>query len=203
MHQDDDDDPPMSESYVARQRERDECYQRQYAEWINSMPPEERKKLKATGLDKAYLPSGSGGAIKDAAESSHARCEDSYEEPEEPASDHSVRQESSAARPCSVIPQPADTESLHEALRRLVGEMLMQSNASLSLDCLALVTGLAYYGDTMTEIAKRHDVTRAAVSKRCVELTQSLNLKPSRAMRSLLARESYHKARMNHLRINP
>jgi hypothetical protein len=81
--------------------------------------------------------------------------------------------------------------------------MLMQSNASLSLDCLALVTGLAYFGDTMTEIAKRHDVTRAAVSKRCVELTQSLNLKPSRAMRSLLARESYHKARMNHLRINP
>ena len=36
----------------------------------------------------------------------------------------------------------------------------------------------------MTEIAKRHDVTRAAVSKRCVELTQALNLKPSRAMRS-------------------
>ena len=79
----------------------------------------------------------------------------------------------------------------------------MQSNARLSLDCLALVTGLAYDGDSMTEIAKRHDVTLAAVSKRCVELTQSLNLKPSRAMRSLLARQSYRKARMNHLQTHP
>lgn len=204
MHDhDDDEDPPMSESYAARQRERDERYQREYAEWINSLPPEERRRVKELGLDKAYLPSGSGGATKDAAESSRARCEDSYEEPEELASEAPPHQETSLIEPCSRHPQPADAESLHEALRRLVGEMLMQSNASLSLDCLALVTGLAYFGDTMTEIAKRHDVTRAAVSKRCVELTQSLNLKPSRAMRSLLARESYHKARMNHLRINP
>ena len=203
MHHDDDDEPPISESYAARQRERDERYQREYAEWISSLPPEERRKVKKMGLDKAYLPSGSGGATKDAAESSRARCEDSYEEPEALASEAPPHQETSLIEPCSHHPQPADAESLHEALRRLVGEMLMQSNASLSLDCLALVTGLAYFGDTMTEIAKRHDVTRAAVSKRCVELTQSLNLKPSRAMRSLVARDSYRKARMNHLRIHP
>ena len=204
MHDHADDEPPISESYAARQRERDERYQRDYAEWINSLPPEERRKVKEMGLDKAYLPSGSGGATKDAAESSRARCEDSHEEPEEPGSNALVHLEnSSTVESFSSHPQPADAESLHEALRRLVGEMLMQSNASLSLDCLALVTGLAYEGDTMTEIAKRHNVTRAAVSKRCVELTQSLNLKPSRAMRSLLARDSYRKARMNHLRIHP
>ena len=203
MHDHDDDDPPISESYVARQRERDERYQREYAEWISSLPPEERRKVKDMGLDKAYLPSGSGGATKDAAESSRARCEDSYEEPEEPASNAPAHQECSLIEPCSHHPQTADTEGLHDLLRRLVGEMVSQSNARLSLDCLALVTGLAYDGDSMTEIAKRHDVTRAAVSKRCVELTQSLNLKPSRAMRSLLARESYRKARINHLRVNP
>ena len=203
IHDHDDDEPPISKSYVARQRERDERYQREYAEWIISLPPEERRRVKEMGLDKAYLPSGSGGATKDAAESSRARCEDSYEEPEALASEAPPHQEISFIEPCSHHPQPADAESLHEALRRLVGEMLMQSNASLSLDCLALVTGLAYFGDTMTEIAKRHDVTRAAVSKRCVELTQSLNLKPSRAMRSLVARDSYRKARMNHLRIHP
>ena len=203
MHDHDDDEPPISESYAARQRERDERYQREYAEWISSLPPEERRKVKEMGLDKAYLPSGSGGATKDAAESSRARCEDSYEEPEALASEAPPNRETSLIEPCSHHPQPADAESLHEALRRLVGEMLMQSNASLSLDCLALVTGLAYEGDTMTEIAKRHNVTRAAVSKRCVELTQSLNLKPSRAMRSLVARDSYRKARMNHLRIHP
>ena len=204
MHDHDDDEPPISKSYVARQRERDERYQREYAEWINSLPPEERRKVKEMGLDKAYLPSGSGGATKDAAESSRARCEDSYEEPEEPGSNALVHLESSSTvESFSSHQQPADTEGLHDLLRRLVGEMVSQSNARLSLDCLALVTGLVYDGDSMTEIANRHDVTRAAVSKRCVELTQSLNLKPSRVMRSLVARDSYRKARMNHLRINP
>lgn len=192
MNFDDDEELPPS-SYQSRQRYMDDDYRREYQQWISSLPPEERRRVKEMGLEKAYLPSGSGGATKDAAESSRARCEDSFEEPEE----------SSLIKPFARHPQPADTEGLHDLLRRLVGEMVSQSNARLSLDCLALVTGLAYDGDSMTEIAKRHDVTRAAVSKRCVELTQSLNLKPSRAMRSLLARESYRKARIHHLRVNP
>lgn len=185
MHNDDEEDLSISSSYAARQRERDETYRRQYAEWVKSMPPEERQKLAGMGLDKAYLPSGSGGATKDAAESSRARCEDA------------------PADSCPAAPQPADVEGLHDILRRLVGEMLIQSNARLSLDCLALVTGLAYDGDSMTEIARRHEVTRAAVSKRCVELTQSLHLKPSRAMRSLLARQNSQRSRMNHLQAHP
>lgn len=197
MNFDEDEELPPS-SYQSRQRDMDDDYRREYQEWITSLPPEERRRVKEMGLDKAYLPSGSGGATKDAAESSRARCEDSYEEAGEPA-----HQDPSIIEPCSHHPQSADTEGLHDLLRRLVGEMVSQSNARLSLDCLALVTGLAYDGDSMTEIAKRHDVTRAAVSKRCVELTQSLNLKPSRAMRSLLARESYRKARIHHLRVNP
>ena len=199
MHNDDD-DLSISSSYAARQQERDDKYRREYTEWINTLPPEERRRVKELGLDKAYLPCGSGGAAKDAAESSRARCEDHLEEP---ASDDSVHQEPSATKPCSVTPQPADAESLHEALRRLIGEMLMQSNASLSLECLALVTGLAYDGGSMTEIAERHEVTRAAVSKRCVELTIALNLKPSRAMRSLIARHNSCASRVNHLENHP
>ena len=46
MHDHDDDESSISESYVAKQRERDGRYQREYAEWINSMPPEERRKFK-------------------------------------------------------------------------------------------------------------------------------------------------------------
>ena len=48
----------------------------------------------------------------------------------------------------------------------------------------------------MTDIAKRHGISRAAVSKRCVELTELLNLRPSRAMRSLTARNTYRSARI-------
>lgn len=47
----------------------------------------------------------------------------------------------------------------------------------------------------MTAIAQRHGVTRAAVSKRCVELTEKLGVMPSRAMRSLTARAAYAHAR--------
>jgi hypothetical protein len=196
MHDNDDDPLPISSTYAARQRERDETYRREYARWIQTLPPEERQKLEAVGLDKAYLPSGSGGATKDAAESSRARCEDSLNEEDEPAG-------------AGAAPAPLDVEQLarddapHEIMRRLIGEMLMQSNASLSLECLALVTGLAYRGDSMTEIAERHGVTRAAVSKRCVELTIALNVKPSRAMRPLSARHNSCASRVNHLQNHP
>ena len=48
----------------------------------------------------------------------------------------------------------------------------------------------------MSAIAERHKVTRAAVSKRCVELTERLDLLPSRAMRSLTARKAYRDAQL-------
>ena len=197
MHDDDDDLlANESPSYAARQRERDDKYRREYAEWIKSLPPEERERVKAMGLDKAYLPSGSGGATKDAAESSRARCEDAPITEYEPAA--------VGTPPAALdVDQLAQDDAPHEIMRRLIGEMLMQSNASLSLECLALVTGLAYRGDSMTAIAERHGVTRAAVSKRCVELTIALNLKPSRAMRSLIARHNSCASRVNHLENHP
>ena len=87
-----------------------------------------------------------------------------------------------------------------DVVRRLLGELLIQKNARLALECLALTSGLAFLGDSMTEIARRHGITRAAVSKRCVELAQKIGLPPSRAMRSLTARVAYAQARKESLR---
>ena len=53
-------------------------------------------------------------------------------------------------------------------------------------------------GDSMTAIAKRHGVTRAAVSKRYIQLTEQLDMLPSRAMRSLTARATYRTAQTKH-----
>lgn len=89
---------------------------------------------------------------------------------------------------------------MHRLLRRLIGELMSQSDAKLSLECLSLVTSLIYDGDSMTRIASKYGVTRAAVSKRCVELTKALNLNPSRAMRSRKARTSYRTSRTSNLR---
>ena len=78
----------------------------------------------------------------------------------------------------------------------MIGELLSQGNARLTIECLALVSGLVYEGDSLTKIAARHGVTRAAVSKRCVDLTEALSLKPSRALRSMAARSHYRDARI-------
>ena len=51
-------------------------------------------------------------------------------------------------------------------------DLIAAGNTRLTIECLAVALGLsAYNGESMTEIAKRHGVTRAAVSKRCVDIT--------------------------------
>lgn len=81
-----------------------------------------------------------------------------------------------------------------KALRRVVGDLMVHKNARLSLEVLALVSGVCYEGMSQTAISERHNVTRAAVSKRCVELTQKLQLPPSRAMKSEGSRGVYSEA---------
>jgi len=182
-------------NYEIRQRSRDEDYRQAYTDWVASLSAEERKQLGELGLDRPSIPgSGTGAPSRDVAESSLACC--GPEEPSEALFSAAEGQECGERK--EVV--SGDSERLHDLLRRLVGELIGQDNSRLSLECLALVTGLAYCGDSMTEIAGRHGVTRAAVSKRCVELTRTLNLKPSRAMRSLKARQSYRRSRLKHLK---
>ena len=95
----------------------------------------------------------------------------------------------------------ADPEALMAVLRRLLGELMASDNVRLTLDCLSLITGICYEGASMTAIAKRHKITRAAVSKRCVLIADSLGLPPSRAMRQLTTRREYERrARNSHSR---
>ena len=51
----------------------------------------------------------------------------------------------------------------------------------------------------MTDIARRHGLTRAAVSKRCIELADMLGIHASRAMKSEDARKAYSTARKKSL----
>jgi DNA-directed RNA polymerase specialized sigma24 family protein len=81
-------------------------------------------------------------------------------------------------------------------VRRLVGLMLADSNPALGAECIALVTGIGYEGSSMAEIAKRHGVTRAAVSKRCVDLRDAFGMPPVRAMRPEVNRNRCRAARL-------
>lgn len=84
-------------------------------------------------------------------------------------------------------------------VRRLVGLMLADSNPALGVECMALVTGIGYEGSSMAEIARRHGVTRAAVSKRCVDLCDSFGIPPVRAMRPETNRERCRESRLQSL----
>jgi hypothetical protein len=178
-----------SDDYSRRQSAKDAEYEREYRAWIASLPADERRKLEAQGLaDPCVTRHGNGSANGDAADSPLMRTGG------DPALVADPDPEPNAH------PDPCDAEAVHDAIRRVLGEVISHDNARLTAECIALVSGLSYTGSSMTEIAERHGITRAAVSKRCVELTELLDLKPSRAMRSLTARNRYRAARIRSTR---
>jgi len=180
-----------AEDYRPRQSQRDADYRRQYAAWLASLTPAEYARVKAAGLAEPVRDEhgyGSNFSERDLAETPLASEESHLLESIEPACDQPGYQA-----------QHTDAEQVWDVVRRLLGELLVQKNAKLALECLALASGVSFLGDSMTEIARRHGLTRAAVSKRCVELAQKIGLPPSRAMRSLTARVAYAQARKESL----
>ena len=171
------------DDYALRQSARDAEYERDYRAWIDSMPVDERRELERLGVASPMVARhGNGGAEQDFADSPLASHTPDIaalvdREPDEPA-------------------RPA-TRDATEVLRHLVADVISEGNTRLTIECLAVALGLsAYNGDSMTEIARRHGITRAAVSKRCVDITERLNLKPSRAMRSERARKTYRRSQL-------
>ncbi|XHR30389.1 MAG: hypothetical protein ACFUZC_07470 [Chthoniobacteraceae bacterium] len=180
----------MNDDYANRQaiheREYLDYYQSpEYLRWVESLSAEDRCRLEADGLLQPLIDrSGTTLRDEDACLSNMASEEDDVLTQVDLAAN--VQKPDNAP-----VAEPGTDERLWDILRRLLGELLNQKNAKLTIECLAVVSGIGFLGDSMTEIAERNGVTRAAVSKRCVELTLKLKLNPSRAMRSLTARVSY------------
>ena len=168
--------------YAQRQSAKDAEYEREYRSWIESLPADERKEFEKAGLATPCLQRhGNGSPDRDLADS--------------PLASHTpdiaalVDGEDGDAAP--------EMRDATEALRHLVADLISEGNTRLTVECLAVALGLsAYDGESMTEIARRHSITRAAVSKRCVDITERLNLQPSRAMRSKEARKTYRKSQL-------
>jgi len=181
-------------------------YMREYETWVESLDPEEREKLKALNLDKP-LPNdhraNGTGLSEDIADSPFTSYEPDMAElldsaaADFPPSDNEANESTASTPADSSTTTAPDPDLIWDVMRRLIGEILDAPNRSLTTECLAAVSGMSYMGDSLTSIAKRHRVSRAAVSKRCVELTEKLALLPSRAMRTLTARNSYRHAQLN------
>lgn len=171
-----------SDDYAKKQAKRDGQYERDYEAWVKSMTIDERREAEKLGLLKPCLQRhGNGAADHDMAESSRAS--------HTPDMATLVDREDEQAGPIN--------HDAIEVLRHFVADLISEGNTRLTVECLAVALGLsAYNGESMTSIAKRHGVTRAAVSKRCVDITTQLNLPPSRAMRSEKARNIYRNSQL-------
>lgn len=176
----------MSEdnAYALRQAQRDAQHAEDYRRWVDTLPEAERAQLRSLGIDRPDINyHGSNSLLdRDLAESSLAS-----EEMETPV----IESQNSPKE--SLVDSEVD-ERVMDVLRRLLGEVLTQKNARLTLECLAMACGFTTLeGESMTSLAARHGVSRAAVSKRCVDIGQKLNLPPSRTMRSQTAKRVYRK----------
>jgi hypothetical protein len=173
-----------SDDYTKKQTKRDAQYEREYEAWVKSMTLEERREAEKLGLLKPCVQrSGNGAASRDSADSPIMRIGD----------DPALEVHEPEAKPETA------TRDAIEALRHFVADLVAEGNTRLTVECLAVALGLsAYNGESMTAIANRHGITRAAVSKRCVDIITHLNLPPSRAMRSEKARKIYRNSRTKH-----
>jgi len=177
-----------SDDYAKKQTKRDAQYERDYEAWVKSMTLAERREAEKLGLLKPCLQRhGNGAAEHDMADSPAA----SYTPDIAALVDHETEESR----------QPDGMKDATRILRYLVADLLAEGNTRLTIECLAVALGLSgYNGESMTDIAKRYGVTRAAVSKRCVDITKRLNLLPSRAMRSELARKIYRSSQLKRYR---
>ncbi len=90
-------------------------------------------------------------------------------------------------------------QAVWEGVTRFAVEVLQRENPRLTVQSFAFAAGLyVLEGKSETEIAKEHGITRAAVSRRVVEITKSLGLPPSRGMKSAQSRTKYRNARLNY-----
>ena len=176
------------DDYVLRQSIRDAEYEQDYRKWIESLPADERKQAEAAGLDKPMIARhGNGSPERDLADSPRAS--------HNPDIAALVDHDEEDAR------TDDNMDEARRILRHLVADIVSEGNTRLTIDCLAIALGLRVYaGDSMTQTAKRYGITRAAVSKRCVDITERLNLPPSRAMRSELARRIYRNSQLKRYR---
>lgn len=94
---------------------------------------------------------------------------------------------------------PVDSPEL-SMMRNLIGVLLKSPHPALSIECLSLISGIGYEGKSMARIARENMVTRAAVSRRCVDLCKQLGIPPTRAMRNESGQQNCRKARIEKMK---
>lgn len=173
---------------VRNQRYRDAWESPEAKAWIAGLSPEERRRMEADGLLAPLLPKDGGGTLmtQDLAESALAS-----EEPD-----------MAAIVDVAQTTENADVQARGDVLAAFCARMRNCPNPALFFDAVCYATGvLAIEGQSATELAARHGVTKQAFSKIAVDWCETFGLPPSRSMKSKRARVAYrNRARAVHER---
>lgn len=117
-----------------------------------------------------------------------------------PDQDGEEESENETGAKCAPIESLAQDERTWYVVRQVVDIIIASPNARLQAECFRIASGMGELDDiTETSVARKHGLTRAAVSKRCVRLTKLVGMRPSRYMCSMQLRDTYRKARVRSL----
>ena len=173
----------QDDHYTTRQAQLDRQYQDSFSTpearaWIESMSPDERRRLEADGLLKPMLDrAGSTMRDEDAGESDLA----------------AVAPDFAAAIDCeqgATVPESSSTAA--DVLASFCARIRGRANPALVFDAICYATGVTdVEGVSATQLAARHGITKQAFSKIAVEWCRTFGLQPSRSMKSKAAREAY------------
>lgn len=172
-------------NYVERQNLRD----RQYAEEWKKLSPKKLKELQKVGITGPQMPVYKTG--KGDQQSLLESCPSPSAVVTEP---DNVRVPDDLSQ-CREIRELL-VEDVAAALRRIMAE-LMAASRTLDLECVSLVLRLDYDGASMSEIAKRYKVTRAAVSKKVARYTEVLHTGIVPGQRTLTTCKAYARRAYN------
>jgi hypothetical protein len=166
--------------YAARQAARDREYAAAYDsaevhQWIESLDPTERERLEKEGLLQPLIQKAGNGCLlnQDLADSPLAA-----QKPDVAESSQTDHQDDAGARA--------------DVLAAFCSRIRSAANPLLVFDAVCFATGvLALEGQSQTELAKRHGVSRAAFSKIATQWVRTFGIRPSRGMKSAKARKTY------------
>ena len=166
-------------------------YEDEYRKWVESLPPKQRAKLAAKGIDKPLaddhrvFKSDPSAAFDKASYDFNYDFLDSQEKPTENLEGVEI------AYGCQMLRWVFERlqEAKNEGIRRLEIDTLMMT---LGMEQMLGVK-------SQTELAKKYGVTRAAISARVKSWQKFLGLRTTSTMKSPSACQSYRKSRLRNL----
>jgi hypothetical protein len=178
----------ITNEVCSEQTAKNKKYRSEYEAWMQSLSPEERDKARGMGVDRPLDDHYCGG--RSFADISDLKLADESAGLETLVEQNEVESEKDKADERWYYIRPVIALILSEAGSET-------SRARLAVECLCIASGMGDIIESVTEvdIARRHGLSRQAVSKRVKNLTKLLGTKPSIGMRSLKACKKYREAR--------